>query len=508
MKSKLHQYQTLLILIIISIFILVIYFNRILYILGVFELLAIIISLKVVFFSQREASSKFAWILLLLFFPLFGMVLYFLLGKEPKHRKFPKQQIENERLLQHYVADMVRNHPGIIYQGHVLSKEIYHLSSKFPTTSNELMILSEGDQAYNQLLKDIQLAKDHIHVFFFIIKGDEAGIKLTKELINKAIQGIKVRFMYDSLGSIAFPNQLLKKMRSYGIEVRTYDLLNSPWLSNKANWRNHRKMVIIDGKIAHVGGMNIGDEYRGKGKKFTYWRDTNVRLSGPSVTEVQECFMYDWIFLDKSKNALDQFFENKNQYFPIFDLKKGGYEIVQVVYGGPYDEERIIKDSFIDLIGKATRSIKIATPYFIPNEEILGGLRRASRSGIKVQIIIPGKGDRGISYYGTNSFIDTLLTAGIEVYAYNRSSFIHYKCMVIDDSIATIGSTNFDRRSFFLNHELSLFIYGPSSAVNILNSQFINDLKNSQRIEVFSRKKRPLSEKAKEKICALFIPIL
>ncbi|WP_086349986.1 cardiolipin synthase [Candidatus Enterococcus clewellii] len=508
MKSKLQRYKLLLFLLIFVVALLAVFFSKFSYILGGLELLAIVLCGYLVFFDKREASSKFAWVLTLLFLPLFGIILYFLIGKEPHQRKLPVQQIENEQRLQRFVSELLQKHPEIIRNEHELSREIYHLSSKYPTNANNVQVLNEGEAAFTQLLDDIAQAQHHIHVFFFIIKGDETGRALTRALVKKAKQGIQVRFMYDSLGSIAFPNKLLDDLRSQEVEVRTYDLLNSPLLSNKANWRNHRKMVIIDGKIAHVGGMNIGNEYRGKGKRFVNWRDTNIRLMGPSVIEVQECFIYDWLFLDKSEETLEYFLAKGTNYFPIVKNETSDSEIVQVVYGGPYDPERVIKDSFVDLIGKATRSIRLAMPYFIPDEETLGALRRAARCGIEVQLIIPGKGDRGVSFHGTNSFINTLLSAGVEVYAYDRTSFIHCKCMIIDGHIATVGSTNFDIRSFYLNHELSLFIYGPSAAVETLDEQFSADLKKSLRINKEIQERRTLLTKTKEKISALFAPIL
>ncbi|MBL1230180.1 cardiolipin synthase [Enterococcus sp. BWB1-3] len=510
MKSKLQQYKILLILLILAVVLLAVFFSSFSFILGIVELFAILVCGQLVFFDQRNAASKFAWILTLLFLPLIGIILYFLLGKEPHQRRLPKKQIEDEQKLQDFVSEHLQKYPEIIQNEHPLSEDIFHLSSKYPTNGNYVNILSEGKEAFASLLKDIGQAQDHIHVFYFIIKGDETGTELVHALIEKAKEGVKIRFMYDSLGSIAFPNQLLEELRSQGIEVRTYDLLNSPWLSNKANWRNHRKMVIIDGEIAHVGGMNIGNEYSGRGEKFVYWRDTNIRLQGPSVIEVQECFIYDWLFLDKGQYTLSHFLVNDKRYFPLVENETAAIdsEIVQVIYGGPYDKERVIKDSFVDLISKAAVSIKIAMPYFVPDEETLGALRRAARCGVKVQLIIPGKGDRGISYHGTNSFIDELLSAGIEVYAYDRSSFIHCKYMIIDDHAATVGSTNFDIRSFYLNHELSLFIYGPSPAIEELTDQFAADLSNSGQVNEAMQAKRTLLEKCKEKISALFVPIL
>ena len=507
-KNKLQQYKILLILLILVAVSLIIFLNQIIYAWLIVEIFAFLLCSYLVIFDQREATSKIAWILALLFLPIVGIMLYYLIGREPRLRKLSKQQLENERNIQETVSKILQEHSEIIHAKHDLSKEIFHLSAKYPTKDNQLTLLKEGTDAFASLVQDIKQATHHVHVFFYIIKGDETGEELIAALIEKARQGIKVRFMYDSVGSIAFPNRLLDTMRENGVEVRTYDLLNSPWLSNKANWRNHRKIVVIDGEIAHTGGMNIGNEYSGRGKKFSYWRDTNVRIEGPSVLELQECFVYDWLFLDEGTETITYFINQQELYFPLQTEQPKGSEIVQVVYGGPYDQERIIKDSFNDLIGKAVDSIKIAMPYFIPDEETLGALRRAARCGINVQLIIPGKGDRGISFHGTNSFIDDLLSAGVEVSIYDTTAFIHCKYMIVDDVVATIGSTNFDIRSFYLNHELSMFIYGPSKTIDELNVHFTEDLAHAEKVKKDEWQRRSAWTKIKEKISGLFVPIL
>lgn len=507
-KNKLQQYKILTLLLILVTVGLILFLNQMIYAWQAIEILAILLCGYLVVFDQRDGTSKIAWILALLFLPIVGVMLYYLIGREPRLRKLPKQQIQNEREVQRTVSAILQEHSEVIHGKHDLSTEIFHLSGNYPTINNHLTVLNEGAEAFASLLEDIKKAKHHVHVFFYIVKGDETGEELTNVLVEKAKQGVEVRFMYDSVGSIAFPNQLLLLMRKNGVEVRTYDLLNSPWLSNKANWRNHRKMVVIDGEIAHTGGMNIGNEYSGRGSKFSYWRDTNIRIEGPAVLEVQECFIYDWLFLDETEETVTHFLTQTATYFPLKTDVQSGSEIVQVIYGGPYDSERIIKDSFNDLIGKATDSIKIAMPYFIPDEESLGALRRAARCGINVQLIVPGKGDRGISFHGTNSFIDELLSAGVEVYTYDETAFIHCKYMIVDEFAATIGSTNFDIRSFYLNHELSMFIYGPSKIITELNQQFMEDLAHAKLVEKEEWQARSLLTKTKEKISGLFVPIL
>ena len=268
-------------------------------------------------------------------------------------------------------------------------------------------------------------------------------------------------------------------------------------------------MVIIDGEIAHIGGMNLGNEYRSKTSKFKYWRDTNLRISGPSVIEVQRSFLLDWLFLNEDEDALMPFLSESETYFPLAKFTETmNAEVCQIVTGGPYDSENILKDSLLELLGKAEKTIQIASPYFVPDEESLSVIRRAARCGLKVQVLIPGKGDRAISYYGNYSFVDRLLSAGVEVYAYDEESFLHCKYIVVDGIIASVGSTNFDIRSFHLNHEISAFLYGPSKLISEIQHQFAEDLQNSKRLTIETQKNRKWLTRVKEQLSELFSPLL
>ena len=507
MKNKFQQFALLTIITIGVLILFYWYVPQFIYVTMIVELFAFLTCGYLVFFDQRNTTSKFAWILTIILIPYIGLLCFLLIGKNPKSRKFSEQQKRNERTLQQHVSKIISDESRFPDLDHPLSRELFQLSGKRALIGNKVDLFHDGKQAFAELLEDIRVAQDHIHVFYFIIKGDATGEELLHLLAEKARQGVTVRLMYDSLGSIKLPYELIHLVEEAGGEVRAYDLVNSPLLSTRINWRNHRKMVVVDGKLAHMGGMNIGDEYLSKTEKFHYWRDTNLRIKGPSVLEVQEIFIYDWLFLDDNQTVIDKLLKQTDRYFPLLTEQYSAGEAVQILYGGPYDSERVIKDAFIDIIGKATKSIKLAMPYFVPDEEALSALRRAARCGIKIQLIIPGKGDRGISFHGSNSFINRLLAVGIEVFFYDPESFIHCKLMIVDDEIATIGSTNFDIRSFHLNHEVSAFIYGPSKTIDELNRQFATDLEQSISVDHYyqTRSTRTI---IKERLSELFIPLL
>lgn len=510
MKNKLQQMLFLTFIFIMISGLIYWVFDSFLILTMIIEVFSILISGYLIFFDERNSTSKFAWLFAILILPFFGILLFFLIGRNPKTRRFSKVQKENLRKLNQHLQSIFQQNPTWLDSDYSLSKELYFLSGNHALKKNQLDSLTDGEVAYQAILNDLHQAKHHIHLFYFIYKADETGLELAELLKEKAAQGIEVRFMYDSVGSIKLPYELINQLKSAGVEVRAFDLVNSPLLSTRINWRNHRKMVIIDGEIAHIGGMNLGNEYRSKTEKFAYWRDTNLRIKGPAAFEVQAVFLQDWIYFENELRAVTPFLEQSAVYFPTtaFEDSKEKGETCQIVFGGPYDAEGIIRDAFMDSIGKATTSIKIASPYFVPDEEALSAIRRAARSGIQVQVIMPGKGDRAISYYGNTSFINRLLSAGVEVFFYDKEAFLHCKYMIIDDRVTTVGSTNFDVRSFYLNHEISAFIYGPSQAVTEIVQQFETDLTCCERVTLSQRARRPISQRVKEKLSEFFAPLL
>lgn len=503
MENKLTQIMTVSLITIFLLYILAAFTDAFLFILLGFELLAIGVSIYLLLFDSRNSKAKVAWFLALYFIPVLGFLFYLLLGRDPRTRRLPSEQLVNQATLKNFVRQEIAELNG--EPNATVAEKIENLSGHATVTGNDILILSDGAAAYQRLFDDLTSATDHIHLFYFIFKADEVGRQLKEILIRKAKEGIEIRFMYDSLGSIKLPFSFVSELRAAGVEVRAYDPVNTFWLSRRLNWRNHRKVVVIDGKIGHTGGLNIGNEYRSVTEKFSYWRDTNIRIKGPLVCELQESFLYDWIFFDKSPKSLDTFFQQRSRYF---SKETFGAETGQVVYGGPYDQEKMIRETILELIDSADELVQIATPYFVPDDESLAALRRVALSGVKVQLLIPGKGDRAISFNGTNSFIDSLLNAGIEVYQYDNSAFLHCKLMIIDGKTATVGSTNFDIRSFQLNHEISIFLYGPSISVDQLSHDFQQDLKEAVAVTTSKQMEKNWQQLLKEKMSALFVPLL
>src|SRR5699024_3763552 len=314
-------------------------------------------------------------------------------------------------------------------------------------------------------------------------------------------------FMYEGFGSHALHPDFLAPLKEAGAEIYAFDPILSPWIVRTANLRNHRTIIVIDGQTGYTGGLNVGEEYRSNTDDFEFWRDTHMRIQGLAVRELQEAFLKDWVYLKNEMNAADEFIspEGLEKYF---SPKAQGNDWAQVVYGGPYDEEYYVRDSMLNLMESAHESVWIISPYFVPDDESLAAIRRVALNGIDVKIIIPGKGDRGISFNGSNAYIEEMIDAGAEMYAYDNKSFIHDKIMIVDSKEAAIGTANFDDRSFRLNHELMVYLYENSSAVKHLVNDFKQDILDSRHFTKEDMLKKPITQRLKETLSSLLSPIL
>lgn len=268
-------------------------------------------------------------------------------------------------------------------------------------------------------------------------------------------------------------------------------------------------MIIIDSKIGFTGGLNVGEEYRSNTPDFEVWRDTHMKIEGTGVLELQESFLFDWVYMENRAGASDEFISEAGiaRYLsakPVDDAD----DWVQIVYGGPYDKEKWVRDSMLDLMDSAKKSVWIASPYFVPDEESLAVIRRVSMSGIDVRVIVPGKGDRGVSFHGSNAYIQTMIDAGAKMYSYRDDSFIHAKVMLVDGERAAVGTANFDIRSFRLNHELMVFLYNRSDAVVQLERDFNADFLESHLFTEADMKAKSRTQRMKETLASLLSPIL
>jgi cardiolipin synthase len=367
------------------------------------------------------------------------------------------------------------------------------------TRDNSVEIFTDGNDKFDQLLNDIKSARHHIHLQYYIIKNDNLGKRIREALINKAKEGVKVRVLYDELGSRGLTRRFFSELRKAGGEVEVFFPSKFALINFRLNYRNHRKIVIIDGKIGYIGGFNIGDEYLGLNPRFGYWRDTHLRILGTSVHAIQTRFILDW-----NQASYSHDIEYDPVLFPDPEIK--GSVGLQIVTSGPDSEWSQIKNGYIKMISLANKSILIQTPYFIPDASLLDALRIACLSGVEVKIMIPNKPDHIFVYWATLSNIGELLKAGAQVYIYDNG-FIHAKSIVVDERITTVGTANIDIRSLNLNFEINAFIYDTKIAKALITA-FERDMEHSRLLTWDSYQQRSKWIRFKESISRLLSPIL
>lgn len=487
-------------------------------ILIIFYILSVMISIKLIL-ENRDPSKTLIWILIFMLFPVVGILIYSILGRNIRKIKMNKtykmaSNMKRENLLFNLdeMKDLAQGQSSMIKEGKLPHSENIDFrvlrvvslllnTGIFPfTINNNIQIYIDGNEKFNSLIKDIRNAKDHIHLEYFIIKDSSIGKKIKNELIEKAKEGIKIRIIYDDVGCwrFWFNRKFFNEMKVYGIEIIPYlkGKINIP-IGGQLNYRNHRKIVVIDGQIGYTGGINIGDEYIGKNKKFGYWRDTHIRIEGTSVYMLQMIFLTDWYY--NTKEVLI-----KENLFPKISSK--GDCMIQIVASGPDSDWESMHYAYFYAICQAKKSIYIETPYFIPDESLLKALKCAALSGVELIILFPKIADHKIVNTASYSYFQEILESGGKVYLYNKG-FLHSKVIIIDDFMASTGSANMDLRSFKLNFEVNAFIYDKQT-IEKIKSDFIDDLKNSEELELSKFKNRKMIMKVKESISRLFSPIL
>lgn len=346
------------------------------------------------------------------------------------------------------------------------------------------------------LMRDISRARHHIHLEFYIFEDDAVGRLVRDLLVDKARQGVEVRLLYDDVGSWDVPNGFYDRMRSEGIEVRGFLKVRFPLFTSKVNYRNHRKVAVIDGRTGFIGGMNIAERYL-KGLSFGAWRDTHLRIEGPAVYGLQSNFLLDWFFMENSLLTA-------SKYYPASTL--AGTALVQTVTSEPVGEWRAIMQGLVLAITSAKRYFYIQTPYFMPNEPILSALQTAALAGVDVRLMIPARSDSRLTHLGSMSYLEDVLKAGVKVFFYEKG-FLHSKMMVSDDMLSTVGSTNMDFRSFEHNFEINAFVYDEQTAWYV-KERFLLDQRDSRPVRLKEWRERPFGEKFKESVVRLLSPLL
>lgn len=461
----------------------------------------IVLSLSLIFIERKDTSTTWAWLLIMIILPGVGFAIYLLLGQNLSREKLFKEKriIDSEKkkeILNNYTKNNNSQHIKNEYLD-LMKMNFNNCDSKY-TTSNKVDIYYDGVDKFNQLLIDLESAEKFINIQYYIFKRDVIGKKIIKILEKKASEGVEVRLLVDSMGSYTITKRLMKNFILNGGKFEIFFPGIFPHINTRINYRNHRKIVVIDGKYGYVGGFNVGKEYINEDKKIGYWRDTHIRIRGEAINDLTDRFLLDWCYA--SGEDIDNF--SKYYSHEKFDGDIG----MQIVTSGPDHDEQYIKHGYMKMINNAKNNIYLETPYFVPDEPILEALKLAALSGVDVRIVIPGKPDHKFMKWAASAYIGELLDSGVKVYCYNNG-FIHAKNIVIDGQVSSIGTANMDIRSFKLNFEVNAFIFDDRIAKN-LEKQFFIDINNSSLITKEAHHSRNINLRIKESLIRLIAPIL
>lgn len=476
----------------------------------------IIFAISLIFLERRRsAQSVWAWLLILLFIPIVGFVLYMLFGRTIYRQNLFKMDTKEQERLEKIVNEQLddlqsgnRDFPNSITEKH---KDFIHMmlqsQETFLTSNNHLKTFTNGRRKFNHLLEDIRQAEDHIHIQYYIFKMDKIGTEIYEALVKKQKEGVTVKVLYDDLGSRTLKNRHFNELIKAGGEVAAFFPSYLPLVNPRLNNRNHRKIAVIDGSTGYIGGFNVGDEYVGFDEEKGEWheadlpprRDTHLRIQGDAVKLLQLRFMLDW-----DSHSKRSYLKWEERYFPNVDYD--GDIAMQIVSSGPDEEYQQNKYGYFQMINSAKNSLYIQTPYFIPDQSIFEAIKTAILRGVKVRLMIPDHPDHPFVYWATYANAGELVDMGAEVFIYN-TGFLHAKTMMIDDELLSIGTTNIDVRSFFLNFEVNAFIYDEDEAVQ-QRITFEEDMKSSTLLTKEKYESRSKWIKVKEVLANLISPIL
>ena len=467
----------------------------------------LVFSILIIFFQRRDPTTVWAWLLLLYFLPGLGFILYLVLGQNfHKDRMFKMKEIEGE------IKHAVRRQEESIYRRKLKLRDpelerfksliLYNLNEgeAVLTDNNDIRVYTDGREKFDALLSEMDHARNYIHLQYYIIRNDELWQEIEEVLLRKARQGVEIRVLFDSMGCRGMKNSDWDRLEKAGIQVAEFFPAVLGKLQLRVNYRNHRKIAVIDGRIGFVGGFNIGREYLGKDEKFGYWRDTHICIEGAAVTSLAVRFALDWNYAARDNIFLE------DHLFELPTYIRNGRDPVQIISSGPDSELQSIRDNYLRLIHKAKKSIYIQTPYFIPDESIQTALLMATMSGVEVNLMFPCKPDHPFVYWATLSYVGELIMAGANCYTYDNG-FLHAKGLSIDGKACCYGTANMDIRSFALNFEVNAMIFDQNIAGE-MERIFREDLKCCTRITKEMYKSRSVWIRFKEQISRLLSPVL
>lgn len=472
----------------------------------VITLIAIVaVSLFILLDNSRNPIKSISWLLVIIFIPVIGILLYFFIGRNYRKNKiFSRKEISDLQHIEKHLGSKIITKINMEIPNHIKIKRkegiinlLRNNNKAFLTFDNNVQVLNNGTETFNSILSALNSAQNHIHLEYYIIEDGLIANKIRDILIKKANEGVIVRLIYDDLGSWGLSNNYINSLKKAGVRVFPFMPVRFHRLATKINYRNHRKIVVVDGKIGFVGGLNIADRYLEEDLEIGFWRDTHLRIEGSAVETLQLVFLTDWYFV--SDRIIDD-----SLYFPKHNVSEEC--LVQIASSGPDSDWASIKQAFFYAISTAHKYIFISTPYFMPDESILMALKTASLSGVDIRILMPSKSDSHIAQWCSMSYIEELLEANIKIYVY-KIGFTHSKLIIIDDIFSSVGTANMDIRSFDQNFEINALIYNEAIAISLKKS-FKQDIKTSEQILLDNYSKRSNVHKFKESLARIVSPLL
>ncbi len=484
----------------------------------------LILSIVIVFFQRRDPKAVWTWLLALYFVPIFGFFLYLVLCQDYRKNKmfrvkevedrlrYPlESQAEGIRDRENWFRDpLCRDYEDLVMYNLVTSGAVL-------TGDNTVEIFTDGQKKFTDLLEELKAAREYIHIQYYIIKNDEVFQGMIPVLKEKASEGVEVRILYDGMGGRFMPKRVWEELERSKIQVGVFFPAFLGRLQLRVNYRNHRKIVVIDGRVGYVGGFNIGKEYISGDPKFGYWRDTHLKIHGSAVYSLQIRFALDWNYAVKEnlfKNG--KYFglpeQESRESVPVYQKQYPKPELfgqhvgIQIINSGPDASNRQIRNNYLQLFHKAKHHIYIQTPYFVPDDAILSALKIAAESGVEVRLMIPCKPDHPFVYWASYSYVRDMLQAGARCYTY-ENGFLHAKGVMVDGLVSCYGTANMDIRSFELNFEVNATIFDADTTQR-LEAIFIKDLEHCKEVTKEIYGQRGLWVRAKEQCSRLLSPLL
>lgn len=468
--------------------------------LGLYTCLIVLVAYSLIL-EARAPYHTLLWLSVLIFLPVFGYILYLYSGQlYLKGLLFRTKRERNREFLRHLSARAPSDKGALAAlppAQRCFASLIESLSYTSVNFSSRTSILVNGHETYRAIKQHLRAARQYIHLEYYIFRSDHIGGEILDILKEKVQQGVEVRFIYDAIGSFALSRRVRQELTKAGVQIHAFSPISNGFFNLKFNFRNHRKIIVIDGKIGFTGGLNVGDEYLGKDKNIGFWRDTHLMIEGEALRTLHAVFILDWSYVSGEELTADR-------YLNISSAAGDGG--LQISASGPDTKLGLMSDLYYALMSCAEESIWIATPYFIPNEAIRTVLKMAAHKGIDVRLLVPAISDSWLTQYATASYFPELLAAGIKIFRYKKG-FLHQKIVIIDGTLASIGTANIDLRSLQLNFEVNAFLF-HSSSVHDLVQQYEDDIRQAECITDEIHHMQGRWARTKEAFARLFSPIL